>query len=294
MRANPPTRFDLSPSNLVASTSRLPETPSRRRARDDEDENLDPALWTPSKKMRILYAHLGNTSAGSLLLRSPKLTTSDNAILPPVIQHLPSSIAKPNWSLSMPGSSKDPYKTRGQLEAENEELRKQLALAHQNVTVRDHIIEEANATMVFQNMGLKKMNEALHEQEEKATTNRARLFKGKAQCLSSDEFYREVQALEEGRRAKVAGREANKVARQRRKGLREEVEKEWAEMKRQHAKKVETWTKECEALTEGGARKKDLLPKPKLGKKPQVPAAEDVDDDEEEEVEDEPMDDGNV
>ncbi|KAJ7435616.1 hypothetical protein B0H11DRAFT_1937446, partial [Mycena galericulata] len=282
MRANPPTRFDLSPSNLVASTSRLPETPSRRRARDDEDENLDPALWTPSKKMRTLYAHLGNTSAGSLLLRSPKLTTSDNAN--PLTRHP----APPELDCEAQLVALD-----AGLEAENEELRKQLALAHQNVTVRDHIIEEANATMVFQNMGLKKMNEALHEQEEKATTDRARLFKGKAQCLSSDEFYREVQALEEGRRAKVAGREANKVARQRRKELREEVEKEWAEMKRQHAKKVETWTKECEALTEGGARKKDLPPKPKLGKKPQVPAAEDVDDDEEEEVEDEPMDDGN-
>ncbi|KAJ7431172.1 hypothetical protein B0H11DRAFT_1832381 [Mycena galericulata] len=244
--------------------------------------------------MRMLYAHLGNTSAGSLLLRSPKLKTSDSAILSPVIQHFPSSIPRPDWSLSTPGSSKDSYKTRGQLEAENEQLRQQLALAHQNVTVRDQIIEEANATMVFQNMGLKKMNEALHEKEEKATTDRARLFKGKAQCLSSDEFYREVQAMEEGRRAKVAGKEANKVARQRRKELREEVEKEWAEMKRQHAKKVEKWTKECEVLTEGGARKKDLPPKPKLGKKPQVPAAEDIDDDEEEELEDEAMDDGNV
>ncbi|KAJ7722553.1 hypothetical protein DFH07DRAFT_783795 [Mycena maculata] len=190
----------------------------------------------------------------------------------------------------MPGSSKDSYKTRGQLEAENEELRKQLALAHQNVTVQDQILEEANATMVFQNMGLKKMNEALHEQEEKATTDRARLFKGKAQCLS-DEFYREVQALEEGRRAKEAGKEAKKVARQRRKELREVVEKEWAEMKCKHAEKVEAWEKECEALTKGGARKKDLPPKPKLGKKPQVPAEEDVDDDEEEE---ESLDDGNV
>ncbi|KAJ7723006.1 hypothetical protein DFH07DRAFT_759701 [Mycena maculata] len=287
MRVNPPTRFDLSPSNLAASTAGLPETPSRRRARDN-DENLDPALWTPSKKMRTLYAHLGNTSGGSLLLRSPKLKSSDSAILSPVIQHFPSSIPMPNWSLSMPGSSKDSHKTRGQLEAENEELRKQLALVHQNVTVRDQILEEANATIVFQNMGLKKMNEALHEQEEKATTDRARLFKGKAQCLSSDEFYREVQALEEGRRAKEAGKEAKKVARQRRMELREVVEKEWAEMKCKHAEKVEAWEKECEALTKGGARKKDLPPKPKLGKKLQV---EDVDDHEEEE---ESLDDSNV
>ncbi|KAJ7497917.1 hypothetical protein B0H11DRAFT_2226606 [Mycena galericulata] len=96
---NPQTRFDLSPSNLAASTSRLPEAPSLRRAREADDENLDPALWTPSKKMRMLYAHLGNTSAGSLLLRSPKLKTSDSAILSPVIQHFPGSIPRPDWSL---------------------------------------------------------------------------------------------------------------------------------------------------------------------------------------------------
>jgi hypothetical protein len=35
--------------------------------------------------------------------------------------------------------------------------------------------------MVFQNLGLGKMNEALHQQEEKALTDRAKLFKGKAQ-----------------------------------------------------------------------------------------------------------------
>jgi hypothetical protein len=129
MHVQPPTRMDLSPSNLGANVSVTPQTPSRRRGRDDEDENIDPVLWSPSKKMRTLYAHLGKTSAGSLLLSAPKIKSYDTAILQPVIQNVPRTLPPPNWSLATPETSKELYKTRGQLEAENVELRKQLALA---------------------------------------------------------------------------------------------------------------------------------------------------------------------
>ncbi|KAJ7511036.1 hypothetical protein B0H11DRAFT_1700953 [Mycena galericulata] len=291
MRLQPPTRFDLSPSNLArvaqASPSRTPQTPSRRRSREDDLENIDPALWSPSKKMRTLYSYLGSTSAGSLLLHSPKIKSSDNPILPPVIQNVPSAISTPNWSLSTPGTSTEPYKTRGQLEEEISVLKKELALAHQNMTVRDQIIEEGNATMVLQNLGLKKMNEALHQQEEKAATDRAKLFKGKAQCLSSDEFYQAVVDIEKGREEKEAGKEAKKVARQKKKEMREEVEKEWAAMKVRHLAAVEKWSAERSKLLEGGVKKRDLPPKPKLGKKPSLPVV----DDEEDEVEEERIDD---
>ncbi|KAJ7468879.1 hypothetical protein B0H11DRAFT_1869004 [Mycena galericulata] len=243
MRLQPPTCFDLSPSNLgkvaQASPSRTPQTPSRRRSREDDLENIDPVLWSPSKKMRTLYAYLGSTSEGSLLLRSPKIKSSDNAILPPVIQNVPSAVSTPNWSLSTPSTSSEPYKSRGQLETEIAVLKKELVLVHQNITVRDQIIEEGNATMVLQNLGLKKMNQALHQQEEKATTDCAKLFKGKAQCLSSDEFYQAVVNTEKRREEKEAGKEANKVARQKKKEMREEVEREWAAMKERHISAVE-------------------------------------------------------
>ncbi|KAJ6470929.1 hypothetical protein C8R45DRAFT_420987 [Mycena sanguinolenta] len=226
------------------SRSSTPQPRPRRRGRDDEDENIDPELWSPSKKMRTLYAHLGRTSTGSLLLGSPKIKSYDTAILQPVVQNVPHALETPNWSLATPGPLRAPYKTHGQLEAENNELRRQLVLAHQNVTVRERRLEEANATMVVQNMGLKKMNQALHQQEEKATTDRAKLFKGKAQCLSSDEFYQQVQEMEEGRLAKEAGKEAKKVAREHRKQLREEVEREWAAMKVCHAAELEAWSED--------------------------------------------------
>ncbi|KAJ7765488.1 hypothetical protein DFH07DRAFT_737644 [Mycena maculata] len=263
---------------------------NRRCGRDDDDKNIDPALRSPSKRMRTLYAHLGSTSAGSLLLCSPKIKSYENPILPPVIQTAPSTVAKPNWLLSTPGTGNEPWKMRNQLQEENAVLRQQLALTHQNVMVRDQIIEEANATMVFQKIGLKKINEALHQQEEKAATDRAKLFKGKAQCLSSGEFYEAVKELDEGQKATEAGKEAKRIVRQRRKEQKEEIEREWAAMKERHIAAVETWSTECSQLLEKGAKKKDLPPKPKLGKKPVLPTVEDEEDEEEEE----PIDDADV
>jgi hypothetical protein len=69
--------------------------------------------------------------------------------------------------------------------------------------------------------------------------------------------------------------------------MKEEIEKEWVRMKQCHAVEVEAWSTKCSELTAGGAKKKDLPPKPKLGKKPQVPAADDDEEDEEEEPVDE-------
>ncbi|KAJ7429685.1 hypothetical protein FB451DRAFT_987050, partial [Mycena latifolia] len=243
---------------------------------------------SPSKKMRTLYAHLGNTSTGSLLLSTPKIKSYDTTIIQPVVQNVPRVLPTPKWSLATPETSQESYKTRGQLEAEIVELRKQLGLAHQNVNVREQMLEEANATMVFQNMGLRKMNEALHQQEEKATTDRAKLFKGKAQCLSSDEFYEAIQEMEEGKVAKEAGKEAKKAARERRKEQKAELEKEWLQMKERHAAEVEAWAVDCSKLLLSGVKKKDMPPKPKLGKKPHPPA---VEEDEEDELEEEQADD---
>ncbi|KAJ7889277.1 hypothetical protein B0H14DRAFT_3855760 [Mycena olivaceomarginata] len=79
--------------------------------------------------------------------------------------------------------------------------------------------------MVNQNMVLRKTNEALHQQEEKSATDRARLFKGKAQCLSSDEFFQAVGEIETNRSVREAGKEAKKVERQRMKEERDEIEK---------------------------------------------------------------------
>ncbi|KAJ7123908.1 hypothetical protein C8R46DRAFT_928097 [Mycena filopes] len=289
MRLQPVTRFDLSLSNLVASTSKVwstpatpatPQTPLRRQRREEEDENIDPVLWSPSKRVRTLYAHLGSTSAGSLLLSAPKIKSYET---PPVVQHVLRTIPAPDWSLISLGPSGEAWKARGQLENELAAARQQLALAQQNVHVRDQMLMEANATMVFQNLGLKRLNEALHQQEEKTGTDRAKLLKGRAQCLSSNEFFNAVKSVEEGRKVKVAGKEAKKLERERKKELRVEIEREWMAIKEPHTAAVEVWSETCARLLESGTKKKNLPHKPKLGKKPKLPVVEEKEESEEEE-----------
>ncbi|KAJ7126222.1 hypothetical protein C8R44DRAFT_734108 [Mycena epipterygia] len=124
------TEAQMKPSVATSTRAEFPmPQPSPVRAitnaiRDeyDEYENIDPVLLSPSKRMRTLYAHLGRSSASSLLLSSPKIKSYNNPILRPVVQHVPRALATPNWSLSSPGPSNAPYKTRGQLEAEIAEL----------------------------------------------------------------------------------------------------------------------------------------------------------------------------
>jgi hypothetical protein len=123
--------------------------------------------------------------------------------------------------------------------------------------------------MVFQNMGLKRMNEVLYQKdsEEKGMADRAKLFKGRAQCLSSDEFYNVVRELDEGRKSKAADKEAKKLEREHKKVLQAELNKEWAKMKEQHGKAVEAWSAECSKLVVKGVQKKDP-PSPSWAKSP--------------------------
>jgi hypothetical protein len=71
------------------------------------------------------------------------------------------------------------------------------------------------------------------------------------------------------------------------------MEKEWVQIRERHTAEVEAWSQTCLELLAGKTKKKDLPPKPKLGKKPQIPV-EEVEEDEEEDVDDEVMDDGDV
>ncbi|KAJ7807994.1 hypothetical protein B0H14DRAFT_2609276 [Mycena olivaceomarginata] len=84
----------------------------------------------------------------------------------------------------------------------------------------------------------------------------------------------QIIEIEEGKKAKAAGKESNKLERERKKQKREEVERAWGEMKRKHADEVESWTADCAKLVQQGVKKKDSPPKPKLAKKPKVPAVD--------------------
>ncbi|KAG6809803.1 hypothetical protein H0H92_014685 [Tricholoma furcatifolium] len=90
---NPPTSFDVSPSTHTRAhndsnphlqvpmdyeSSTEPQTPSLKRV---SDKNIDPSLFTPTKRMRSLYTALCSTSSGSFLVSKAPLTSAT-----PIIQ----------------------------------------------------------------------------------------------------------------------------------------------------------------------------------------------------------------
>ncbi|CAK5266148.1 unnamed protein product [Mycena citricolor] len=188
---------------------------------------------------------------------------------------MPMRLPAPDWTLALQGRNENGWKARNQLEVEIEELKAHLRQAEVQSAMKDPMLEEVNATMVLQNITLKKTNEALHQREERATNERACMFKGQAQCLSSDEFFEEVQRMNREKQEKDAEKSKRKAVQNNRKAAKAALDKEWAQMKAVHAADVEAWGQECRELIKGGSWKKDLPVKPKLGKKPQLPQLED-------------------
>ncbi|KAJ7070170.1 hypothetical protein C8F01DRAFT_1078480 [Mycena amicta] len=275
-RMHAPTAFDLSPAHAntpapaEAGPSRFPgaldspSTPSTPIRHSIGDENVDPFLErsSPSQHVRIAYSELAATRTGSLLLSKSKLTPETSIIHAPVFQSVPTTIPLPDWTVLRNIAIAPEPETRAEL-------------AHENTAIggRDAVIEAANATMVYQNMHLGKLNEALYEKEEGKKRERASLFKGKAQCLSSDEFMAALEDHEQAKKDEIARKKAAKDGKAARKVASEALELRWKQMKQEHEGKVREWEAECAELSRLGARKKDLPPKPKLGLKPKLPAA---------------------
>ncbi|KAJ7055425.1 hypothetical protein C8F01DRAFT_994292 [Mycena amicta] len=228
---------------------------------------------SPSQHVRIAYSELAATRTGSLLLSKSKLTPETSIIHAPVFQSVPTTIPLPDWTVLRNIAIAPEPETRAELAHENTVLRAQLAVAWQAIGGCNAVIEAANATMVYQNMHLGKLNEALYEKEEGKKREHASLFKGKAQCLSSDEFMVALEDHEQAKKDKITWKKAAKDGKAARKVASEALELRWKQMKQEHEGKVREWEAECAELSRLGARKKDLPPKPKLGLKPKLPAA---------------------
>ncbi|KJA13091.1 hypothetical protein HYPSUDRAFT_103423, partial [Hypholoma sublateritium FD-334 SS-4] len=94
---NPPTPVhDDSHSPRTPDTQ--PRTPSSHQRRTRQDQNIDPNLYTPSKRMRTLYKSLEATSSGSFLVSKTPIT-SQTPIIEPVLERVPDRFPQPNWGL---------------------------------------------------------------------------------------------------------------------------------------------------------------------------------------------------
>ncbi|KAF8893200.1 hypothetical protein CPB84DRAFT_1732307 [Gymnopilus junonius] len=256
---------------------------SRRRRRD---ENIDPSLYTPSKRIRSLYTALGATHTGSFLVSKDPITSS-TPIFSPVLEHPPSSIPQPDWNLAK--SPVKSYQSRESLIFENMALRDSLHSAQTHVNARDLIIEGAHAQLVIQNIHLQKSNAALNKQEQRKKNDRALLFNGKGQVLTSDEFRAKIREQNAAREAATAEKMKKADARLARKNAMAVVEEEWARIKQDHEQAVKAWEIECQKLKDQNIPKRSWPPKPRRARKPKLPEVEEEED--EEELEDDVQDD---
>ncbi len=105
---NPPTALATSPSihtqhhQMETADDENPVTPSRRK----RGPEIDPALYTPLKRMRIMYTALSSTSSSSFLVSKTPLTSSI-PIAAPILEAVP-QLPHPDWSLAYGGPAGTP------------------------------------------------------------------------------------------------------------------------------------------------------------------------------------------
>ncbi|KDQ54526.1 hypothetical protein JAAARDRAFT_83974, partial [Jaapia argillacea MUCL 33604] len=107
LHAHPMTTFDIEEATSQcepgpsqrrgANTPQSPETPTRWGHRRRVDESIDPTLFTPTKRARILQSSLARTSSGSFLVNGTRIT-SKHKIHAPVLEK-PPLLPEPNWAL---------------------------------------------------------------------------------------------------------------------------------------------------------------------------------------------------
>ncbi|EGO04632.1 hypothetical protein SERLA73DRAFT_68316 [Serpula lacrymans var. lacrymans S7.3] len=130
----------------ILRKSRLPPDITQNAPLDD---SIDPALFSPSKRVRIMTASLAKTASGSCFV-SKALVTSSSLITKPVLKG-PPDIPISKWSLVAPTASVSKM-LHNDLKLYASKPRDSLMLAKQHVQGRDTIIEGAHAQLVIQDV----------------------------------------------------------------------------------------------------------------------------------------------
>ena len=261
-----PTSFDLSPSTHQPAAQGTPtttltlETPMKRCALDLE---IDPSLYTPSKRMWLLYSAMASTSSGSYLISKTPVTVAQAShfVNPPVIKK-PPPMPEPDWLL-LTSENNIQHLSRAQLEEQQERLIKSLRAAHQQIHAQNLMIEASQAQLIVQAMGLTKLMESLEAKEKKKTTDRSTLFPGGNGCvLTNSDFMKVVEDRRQMQVDDEEGRRQRQAARAEKRAEKEMLEDQWQQIKHAHQTAVDNWSAGCAQLTENGVPKKDLPKQP--------------------------------
>ncbi|KAF8588768.1 hypothetical protein K439DRAFT_1613271 [Ramaria rubella] len=227
-------------------------TPSKRSYNP-----IDPDLYTPSKRMRLLTGSLATSSSSSFLI-SQTTVTSSHLIFPPVLEAAP-PLAEPDWNLIYaPPPESD--QTRSMLEEHIAELTTALRRVCPQIQVHNGMLEGAHAQMVVQNLHLEKLQSALKGKESKASkkTDHTKLFPdGKGRHMTNIAFIETLEHAQTMQKEEAAMKGQRKAKRADAKAVKEALEACWQEMKKAHESAVESWKTECKKQTKEGVLKKD-------------------------------------
>ncbi|KAJ7284782.1 hypothetical protein C8J57DRAFT_1052343 [Mycena rebaudengoi] len=218
---------------------------------------IDPALYTPSKRMRMMTNAIASTSSGSFLV-SQAPVTSASALPPPVLEG-PPALAAPDWmQLEVSDADLDSMNKSQLIEAARQ-MRDNLGLARQHNIAGQGIIESAHATIVLQNIFVEKQSQALNQKENKKKSKRTKLsMNGMGRHLTAPEWIEKVAQADRERKEEAAAKAQRMEDREAAKATREVLQKQWEEIKAAHEVAVAAWEEECTKLLRGGCRKKDL------------------------------------
>ncbi|KAF8156536.1 hypothetical protein B0H34DRAFT_644654, partial [Crassisporium funariophilum] len=206
--------------------------------------------------VRTLYTGLSSTSSGSFLVSKTPLTLS-TPILPPVLKAVPLTLPHPDWSLGY-AKPATPYTTRQNLQDENEMLQTNLWQAHTLSHAQDGVIEGSRATMVFQNLHLRKLNDALHGKKvEKASKRTLVIDASKGQVYSNDSIREGLFTQEERKKAAAAEKTLKADGRAAKREAQAKPDEEWKRIKANHEEAVKAWKTDCEKLASEGVPKKN-------------------------------------
>jgi hypothetical protein len=258
-----PTTFDLDPETHAAVGGSV--SPSRRV----RDPTIDPDLYTPSKRMRMMTSAVAGTSSGSFLVSSIQIT-SQHTISAPVLEG-PPSLPDPEWSLLDQNLDK---MSRSELVSLATSLQGGLGLARQHIAARDGIIEGAHATMVIQNMFVERQSQALNAKENKKSKDRTKiLMDGKGRHLTDREFISKLEKAQQERNDEARAKEKRAGVRNAARVARLALEVKWKEVQEVHRRQVEAWETECQKLADEGVPKKHLPKRPLRPPKPKLTVA---------------------
>lgn len=214
---------------------------------------------------------LTSTGTGSILVSDTRISAEQFAELTrsPRFERLP-QLTELNWALlacTPPRASLSAAREFGMSAI------KSLAVASEHIRYLQGMLKTSNATLVIQNLAMRKAARALRKKEGGKIKSRSFFPQGLGRILTTPDFETILLDNETERTTKANEKAAKKAARAASKQQNVDLARQWEEIKAAHNTAIAVWEETCSKLKQQGVRAKDLPRKPKRAPKPKKQSA---------------------